>query len=395
VLSVTNSDFEVQTGVAPESGIRPIAFYLPQYHPIPENDEWWGKGFTEWTNTAKARPLFPGHYQPHIPADLGYYDLRLPQTREAQARMAREHGVEAFCYYHYWFGNGRRLLQRPFNEVVESGKPDFPFCLCWANETWTGVWHGASNRVLIDQTYPGRADAEAHFEALLPAFLDERYVKVDGKPLFLVYNPIDLPDPKGFTELWRGLAVRSGLAGIFFVGVENSPWKPEANGFDGATTHNVHLARKCDGSPWSSRLKYHYRKLLGRPRLLFSYEEAIKHFVVDECRKTNVYPCAIPNWDNTPRSGLRGQVLDGSTPELFGKHLREIFQQVAHKPPEHQLVFVKSWNEWAEGNHLEPDRKFGMSYLQALRDELGHAAATVLNGQPIPTAKTAGQLIVP
>lgn len=376
------------------TAIRPIAFYLPQFHPIPENDEWWGRGFTEWTNTAKARPLFPGHYQPHIPADLGYYDLRFPQTREAQARMARDHGIEAFCYYHYWFGNGRRLLDRPFNEVVASGKPEFPFCLCWANETWTGVWHGASSRVLIEQTYPDRADAEAHFEALLPAFLDDRYVKVDGKPLFLVYNPADLPDPKGFTDLWRNLAIRSGLAGMYFVGVENEPWKPEVNGFDGATTHNVHLARKCDGNAWASRLKYHFRKLLKRPRLLFPYEEAIKHFVLDECRKTNVYPSVIPNWDNTARSGLRGQVLHGSTPELFRKHLRDIFQQVAHKPREHQLVFVKSWNEWAEGNHLEPDRKFGMSYLEVLREELCRTPQGDSKGKPDLLADAGDRLLV-
>jgi hypothetical protein len=355
---------------------RLIAYYLPQFHPIPENDEWWGKGFTEWTNAAKARPLFRGHYQPHIPADLGFYDLRLPAVREAQAQMAREYGVEAFCYYHYWFGNGRRLLERPFNEVVESGKPDFPFCLCWANETWTGVWHGLSNRVLIEQTYPGTEDAEKHFNALLPAFMDQRYVKIEGKPLFLVYNPMDLPDPKGFTDLWHSLAVRAGLPGIYFVGVENEPWNPEASGFDGATTHNIHLARQCDGNAWLSRLKYHWHKLLRKPRLLFAYKDAINHLILDECRKANVYPCVIPNWDNTPRSGLRGLVLHGSTPELFRQHLRDVFQQVLHKPPEHQLVFIKSWNEWAEGNHLEPDLKFGKRYLEVLQEELFRFAQT-------------------
>src|SRR5205809_7458559 len=185
-----------QSGFGPEhSGapdVRLIAFYLPQYHPIPENDQWWGPGFTEWTNTAKARPLFRGHYQPHVPADLGFYDLRQPETREAQAEMARAYGIEAFCYYHYWFGNGRRLLQRPFEEVVQLGQPDFPFCLCWANETWTGVWHGLSSHVLIEQTYPGKEDAARHFHTLLPAFLDRRYVTVDGKPLFLVHSPTEL-----------------------------------------------------------------------------------------------------------------------------------------------------------------------------------------------------------
>jgi hypothetical protein len=349
---------------------RAIAFYLPQYHPIPENDEWWGPGFTEWTNTAKAGPLFRGHYQPHVPADLGFYDLRQPEARAAQAQMARTYGVEAFCYYHYWFGNGRRLLERPFEEVLRSGHPDFPFCLCWANETWTGVWHGLSNRILVKQEYPGIDDATKHFETLLPAFRDTRYLTVDGKPLFLVYSPTELPDAKAFTDLWRRLAHRAGLPGLYLVGIANEPWRPEPNGFDGATTHNVHLARRCDGNTWSSRVRFHSRRILGRPRLLFSYEEAIKHFVLEECRKTNVYPCVIPNWDNTPRSGLRGLVLHGSTPELFRKHFRETLLQIVHKPAEHRLIFIKSWNEWAEGNHLEPDLKFGRRYLEILREEL-------------------------
>jgi lipopolysaccharide biosynthesis protein len=354
---------------------RCIAYYLPQFHPVPENDEWWGKGFTEWTNTAKAKPLFRGHYQPHVPADLGFYDLRSPETREDQAQLAREYGVEAFCYYHYWFGNGRRLLERPFNEVLESGKPDLPFCLCWANETWTGVWHGVPNKILIEQTYPGVRDFEAHFQTLLPAFRDDRYLKVDGQPVFAVYNPLDIPDPKAFTNLWRSLARRAGLEGIHFVGVENEPWVPSDSGFDAATPHIVHLARATDGPGWASSLKYHFRKTLKRPPLLFSYEKAIRSFGLKENAKENVYPCVIPNWDNTARSGMRGLILHGSTPELFRSHLRQIFHQIAGKPPQQRLVFIKSWNEWAEGNHLEPDLKFGRSYLEVLKDEIARAAS--------------------
>ena len=184
------------------SKARVIAFYLPQFHPIPENDEWWGKGFTEWTNTAKAKPLFPGHYQPHVPADLGFYDLRVPEARFAQAEMAKEYGIEGFCYYHYYFA-GKRLLERPFDEVLNSGMPDFPFCLCWANQTWTGIWHGSPDRVLIEQTYPGPGDDERHFDYLCKAFHDQRYIKVDGKPMFLVYCPKELPEPEKTTEFWR------------------------------------------------------------------------------------------------------------------------------------------------------------------------------------------------
>jgi lipopolysaccharide biosynthesis protein len=198
---------------------RVIAFYLPQFHPIPENDKWWGKGFTEWTNVKKAKPLFKGHYQPRVPADLGYYDLRMPEVREAQAQMAREAGIEGFCYWHYWFGNGKRLLERPFNEVLASGKPDFPFCLGWANESWKGFAHGLKNRnLLIEQQYPGIDDYIAHFYAVLPAFKDKRYITVDGKPFFLIYKPLDNSEVIVFIETWHKLAKENGLSGIYFVG---------------------------------------------------------------------------------------------------------------------------------------------------------------------------------
>src|ERR1017187_7945146 len=195
---------------------RLIAFYLPQFHPILENDAWWGAGFTEWTNVAKAKPLFPGHYQPHVPADLGFYDLRVPETRTAQAALARNAGIEGFCYYHYWFAE-KRLLERPFNEVLKSGEPDFPFCLCWANETWSGVWHGAPNRILIEQTYPGAEDHERHFYDLLPTFQDKRYMRVNNRPLFTLYAPQKLPAAAGFIAQWQNLSQKNGLPGIHFV----------------------------------------------------------------------------------------------------------------------------------------------------------------------------------
>jgi lipopolysaccharide biosynthesis protein len=195
--------------------VRIIAFYLPQFHPTPENDEWWGKGFTEWTNVVKTKPLYKGHYQPRIPTELGFYDLRLPEARKAQADMAREYGIGGFAYWHYWFG-GRRILERPFNEMLKSGEPDFPFCLAWANHTWTGVWVGLSDKILIEQSYPGQDDYINHFYAVLAAFKDTRYIKVDNKPLFYIYNPNDIPDCTEFIRIWNSLAKENGLEGIYF-----------------------------------------------------------------------------------------------------------------------------------------------------------------------------------
>jgi lipopolysaccharide biosynthesis protein len=348
---------------------RLIAFYLPQFHPIPENDEWWGKGFTEWTNTAKAKPMFRGHYQPHLPADLGFYDLRMPETRGAQAELATKYGIEAFCYYHYWFA-GRRIIERPFNEVLASGQPDFPFCLCWANQTWTGVWHGAPNRILIEQTYPGEDDHRAHFEALLPAFRDPRYIRVDAKPLFLIYRPTEIPQIAKVSQLWGRMALEAGLAGLHLVGTNlGTQCKPADLGFDASTT-----ARLPERRPWVSRrkpikwLRRHYQERMGKPTI-YRYKDVLSQLWPPEVPGIEDYPCLIPNWDNTPRSGKDGLVLHDSTPELFRIHARAGLERVRGKQPGHNIVFIKSWNEWAEGNHLEPDLRFGHKYLEVLRAE--------------------------
>lgn len=349
---------------------RLVAYYLPQFHPIPENNLWWGKGFTEWSNTAKAVPLFKGHYQPHVPSDLGFYDLRLPEAREAQADMARDYGVEGFCYYHYWFA-GKEILERPFSEVLSSGKPDFPFCLCWANQTWSGIWHGEPKRVLIEQTYPGEADHTEHFYHLLPAFSDSRYVRVNGKPLFVVFRPYDIPDVRRVMDLWRELAAKSGLDGLYLVGIRSHPcdWDPVVDGFDAMATSGLPAPR-----PWVSRrtpfnwLKRKIEILAGRPTV-YGYEELIPALLPR--RRTGVvnHPTVIPNWDNTPRSSLNGIVLHGSTPDLFRIHFRQALEYIAEEPSDGNILFIKSWNEWAEGNHLEPDLRFGTGYLEVIREE--------------------------
>ncbi|CAH2031345.1 glycosyltransferase WbsX family protein [Trichlorobacter ammonificans] len=352
---------------------RLIAFYLPQYHPIPENDRWWGTGFTEWTNTGKARPLFPGHYQPHVPADLGYYDLRVPETRVAQAVMARDTGIEAFCYYHYWFA-GKRILERPLNEVVRSGEPDYPFCLCWANQTWTGIWHGSPNKILIEQTYPGEADYRAHFRELLPLFRDNRYLKVDGKPLFVVYRPGDIPDPLGFTRFWQQLARESGLPGLHLVATIHGrrTWDFRRHGFDAAVMQYLPPLRSAGYVSWRSpfrKLRHLYQERTGKPTV-YRYGDVMLDMLPDAGGDAALYPCLIPNWDNTPRSGKNGLVLHDSSPELFRIQLRRALDLTARVPDDQAVVFIKSWNEWAEGNYLEPDLRFGKAYLDVIREEI-------------------------
>lgn len=354
---------------------RLIAFYLPQFHPIPENDEWWGKGFTEWTNTAKAKPLFAGHYQPHVPADLGFYDLRVPEVREQQAQLARSHGIEGFCYYEYWFG-GRRILERPLDEMVASGAPDYPFCLCWANETWTGIWHGSPGRILIEQTYPGPADHAAHFETLRPAFADPRYIRIEGKPLFVVYKPHEIPDAPTTLTLWRRMAERAGLGGLYIAGYETTVQGTDliTMGYDA-----VIKPPKIRQRTWTSKrrpkqwLLEKFRVRRGLPTIEEFADWAKRNMSADVPGHES-YPCVVHAWDNTPRSGARGVVLRNPDPAIFDRLLRSALASVADKPAEKRLVFLKSWNEWAEGNHLEPDLRYGHAYLKVV----AQAAGTVL-----------------
>ena len=357
--------------------VRALALYLPQYFPIPENDEWWGPGFTEWTNVAAARPLFRGHHQPNLPGELGFYDLRVPEVRIAQTQLAQSAGIEGFVYWHYWFA-GRRLLDRPLRELLSSGVPDFPFCVAWANQSWAGMWHGEPHRVLIEQTYPGRQDYEKHFGFLLPALQDPRYVCVEDRPLVLVFRPTEIPDSWLFTDTWRALARDSGLPGLYLVGFDHDgSWNPLAAGFDGAVlirltkmfAHRgrnivVRARRRAQHHAHFARLTNVWR----RPIDIYRYAELSPKFVPNTLPEAyESYPCVIPNWDNTPRAGRRGSVLVGSTPEIFGDQVRRAAALLLDRPSERRLLFIKSWNEWAEGNYLEPDRRWGRGYLAAVR----------------------------
>ncbi len=305
-----------------------------------------------------------------MPADLGFYDLRLPESRAAQADLARAHGVEGFLYWHYWFGHGRRILERPVDEIVASGEPDFPFALAWANQTWSGAWHGAADRVLLEQRYPGPDDERAHFDHILPALRDPRYVTVDGKPIFYVFRPEELPDPAGFVERWQEMAVAAGLPGLHLLAEASDLFGrgcaytgARADGFDAS----VYMRLPADDS-FVGVLAMRLARKVGVAEV-FRYRAEPFPLPTDP-RLGRTYPTVYPNWDNSPRSGRRAVILHGSTPERFRPHLRAAVDAVQQLPAGERLVFIKSWNEWAEGNHLEPDRRFGDGYLEVVRDEV-------------------------
>ena len=346
-----------------EHALRLVAFYLPQFYPTPENDRWWGPGFTEWTNVVQARPLFEGHFQPRLPADLGYCDLRVPEVRAAQAELAAGHGIEGFCYWHYWF-HGTRVLDRPFAEVMATGEPNFPFCLSWANETWSRRWHGAGNaeEVLLEQTYSD-ADDVAHARWLLSAFADPRYICVGDRPLLLVYRPFDLPDALRTTDTFRRECVRAGLPEPYLVGINaHHPTKDTRPlGFD--ITLNFEPQLSAVPGPTEPGLK------------IYDYTIATRSMRA-QARDYPVVPCAMVGWDNTPRRGGDGIVFINSSPETFGQHLRDAAVSLEASGPSERLLFVNAWNEWAEGNYLEPDARFGTGWLEALRQVVGESTAS-------------------
>lgn len=361
--------------------IKPLAFYLPQYHPIPENDEWWGKGFTEWTNVGRAKPLFEGHEQPISPADLGYYDLRVPEVREQQAQMARENGIHGFIYYHYWFGNGIQLLERIAEEVLESGKPDFPFCFCWANETWSGIWHGLSNKILAEQVYPNHEDLLAHFDYLLPFFRDPRYIKIDNKPVLVIYDPLDLEEKSSnYIDAFQSLAKKNGFDGLYIMASNKRPdhLNYKEMGYDGKISHSFQkrwIQDILQDREYISHTKYYLRRIKG----LLGFKETQKkpgvrkqniQIIVDEMEivKADVetFPMVLSGWDNTPRSGYNGVVLTNNSPSVFRQQLQKAVNFLERNDEIEPIIILKSWNEWAEGNILEPDQKNGFAYLNEI-----------------------------
>lgn len=359
------------------SKARIIAYYLPQFHPVAENDTWWGKGFTEWTNVGKAKPLFKGHDQPKLPADLGYYDLRIPEIREQQAEMAKKYGIEGFCYWHYWFGDGKRLLEMPFNEVVKSGKPDFGFSLAWANVKWGGIDYGdLYKRSLMEQTYSGIDDYTNHFYELLPAFKDKRYLKIDNKPMFTVYNPADLPDSKQFIDLWQKLAIENGLKGIYFIAYQHFDFSYKEKGFDALTPPSPsHLFMRLKYSFFEKTIikltKFnlnHFKFLAFKVKSIYTHKQILQASdYKDISTDIKFFPSCSPNWDHTPRSVTKGQVIVKTNPKLFYQNLKNCYDRIKDYKPDEKIIFIKAWNEWAEGNYLEPDQKIGFQNLEQIK----------------------------
>ncbi|WP_316786274.1 glycoside hydrolase family 99-like domain-containing protein [Pedobacter frigiditerrae] len=353
--------------------IKPIAIHLPQFHPFPENDEWWGKGFTEWTNVVKGKPLFEGHYQPHLPADLGFYDLRLAEARLAQINLAKEYGIYGFCYYHYWF-NGKRLMQEPLDRMLLNKEEDFPFMLCWANENWTRRWDGQEQEVLMKQNY-SEADDIAHIHFLINHFFsDVRYIKVDGKPFVAIYRPDLFPDISRTLAVWRQEALKLGLEGLHIAYFQsfNNNTPPGTLGFDMAINFEPSYANKP--YPEFSLLSKLYNKV-GIKRYdfangIYSYaklvENAMNRFIVNK----DIYPGITPMWDNAARRKANATIFKGSTPELYGKWLQHIVSKYKLANAPNKYLFINAWNEWAEGNHLEPCQKWGKRYLEMTKSKI-------------------------
>lgn len=348
--------------------VRAIAFYLPQYHPIPENDAWWGKGFTEWTKVVEARPLFHGHHQPQLPGALSFYDLRLPEVRAAQAQLATEHGIHGFCYYHYSF-DGKRLLERPFTEVLASGQPNFPFCLCWANENWTRRWDGQNKEVLIAQNYSAEGD-RAMIREVIPAFRDPRYIRVRNMPLFLVYRAGELPDPRTTARIWREEALAAGLPGLYLCRVESMSeavlqQDPAQIGFDAACEFPPHGIRVTKANIPTPGLDPDFTGFI------YDYAEVAQDYAARPTPGYRRFRGVMPSWDNTARTGRRANLAINSSPEAYRAWLETAVNRTrADTPGDERLVFINAWNEWGEGCHLEPDRRYGLAWLEATRAAL-------------------------
>ena len=336
---------------------RLVAFYLPQFHPTPENDLWWGKGFTEWTNVTAATPSFDGHWQPHLPADLGFYDLRLREARREQIALARANGIDAFCYHYYWF-SGKRLLHLPLDDMLADPGSDMPFCLCWANESWTRRWSAADHDVLIEQRYLPEDDL-GFIRSVEPFLRDPRYLHVDGRPLLIVYRPQHLPDPNRTLAVWRAHCRAVGIGEIHLCAALTHGNEAFASmGFDSGVEFPPHNLR---AENVNDRIVFH-RPFTGN---VVQYATLVENYLARGYADGHVFRTVFPSWDNTARTGARALVVLNGTPGNYARWLSAVLARAQASGETDPLVFVNAWNEWAEGCHLEPDQRHGRGFLEA------------------------------
>jgi len=380
-----------------DEAVRLVAMYFPQLHPIPENDAWWGNGFTDWVNVKKARPQFRGHYQPRVPLGNRYYDQSQKATIEWQIDLAQSHGLHGFCHYHYWFG-GKQLLETPTNIVMESKEIDFPFALAWANETWSRRWDGLDHHILIEQTHaPDRELWMRHFEYLFRAWSDDRAIKIDGKPMFMIYRPHRITQIDAMLDLWREEAHRRGLPGLFLMAIKQFEFPVPAvlKHFDGIMQFQpfealyspdfqapaaelrraIELARLLPERV-QEMLRY-LRNQLGSKLTYYDYDLVWQQILkIEREAGLPTFPGAFVDWDNTARYVKRARIFKGASPERFAHWFGKLVEATATRPPTERVIFLNAWNEWAEGTYLEPDERHGYKYIEAVRDTLARSGVS-------------------
>ena len=352
-----------------KNSVKLIAFHLPQFHAIPENDAWWGEGFTEWVNIKKSKPLFSGHQQPRVPAEDRYYNLLDPSALERQMELAASHGVYGFCYYHYWF-NGKLLLEKPL-ELMRTLECRIPYCFCWANEPWTRAWDGNNKEVLMAQYSGGEPEWEAHFQYLLPFFQDEKYILVDGKPMFVLYRTNDIPNCEEMIAYLDRRCKESGLGGIYLVEEKNTfQTQVQCKNADAILNFEPMFTLK-HGRTLIARIadklsKSVFNLFTGNNLLIYRYDAIWKHLLRRKpSSEKQEFRGAFLAWDNTPRKGKNGLVILGANPKKFKKYFSKQVQNVAEEGSE--FLFLNAWNEWCEGTYLEPDTLNGYGYLDAVK----------------------------
>lgn len=365
--------------------MKVIAFYLPQFHEIKENNEWWGEGFTEWVNVKKATPLFDGHRQPRVPLNDNYYNLLDDSVKEWQIKIAKENGIYGFCMYHYWF-NGRLLLEKPVEQFLNNRDLDMPFCLCWANENWTTQWVDSQSKILLEQRYGDREDWKNHFEYFLPYFKDDRYIKEDNCPLLVIYKPDIIDSLEEMLDYWNELAIQNGFSGIRYA----NQYSNVEDIKEGESKISYHIeyqpifANRWKKKQSVSKFRNVTRKIKKMMNVVFpwkdwtgiafanldyksSYDEAWQTILNHKPQSEKAIAGAFVDWDNTPRKGKRGTIYLGASPIQFKKYFSQLTAKVK-KEYSNDYIFVFAWNEWGEGGYLEPDKDYGYGYLNAIRD---------------------------